>query len=1212
MATPRSPPRSMATTTTTRGATPASIAPPATGRARETRTGRNEAESGTAIAAAASPRSRPTTTTTMDAAAGYKGKALRSWPQLPPEVIRLIATYHLVAAAARAPVPASWEFIASGSPASNSVALIAGPHPTGDDAHRGEDTHREETYRRGAGREQRLMYITARDTRELELLMTVCPQWGGALEYHTFWSDAIVLFDPYNSYAHLAWLAVPPPSQHSSAATPEPVRASPFRHFRQLFTYACLPCRVNAPRSAHGLNAGRRTAPAPRLGAIVLCKEHHGARRARWCGVCLKDGELARLVRLEAVRTAQDVLRRAEEALQAARWEGRGERSAGVERAWAAREAAGAALQRAQRAEAAGGGESIVENEDDVTFPGVHAVCRACRAEWLWHCALRAAAPATPNSSPPPNPPLGPGEAEAWARGAELLGALGGTGGGAFAPADPLVRAAVAGFVELGEGTVQHVLVVAGERGWLRAQTRWGELMGQALAARRFNAGGGGGAPAQRDYTGIATVRFVKSADRRRRRSPSVESVDAFEMEEVVGREGKRQRQGQGEYANNAANAAAYARAGYTNTTTTADEYVEDEFEEYDGYSEEEEDDSDLDLDLEEGEDDDAELASALETSVRELALGDWARGRVLDGAWVAPADVYYGIRVNGLDGPDDPVEARHPVPWAVSPPSSPSLDAPAAAEQVHPGARAPPPPTYALAEAAHAAHMRQMRSVLLPPFRNVVRRVIVECALDAEERDGREAPATRRPLDPAVRAARMSLADVVREVREEEGVWFDGVDWRARRRNARADAAREREHEGAREGGEGRMGGEGESRHRGEGSDDSSEGTSRTSDTSPVLSTSTLGTTPSPPPLGEERKDKHAHAHAVGEDDDARQPTIAVMPVMDPPRLLRPIPYVPATIAHLPPYSLEALRAVWREACAPLYHCRCTVCERAMAAAQAAQGGDRAAATTTSTQASKPVAPVVPAKLDNVQPQPQPQGDGPWVVHIPAEDDCGGRGAESVVSLVTQGDEGYYAHTDDSGKLVVQQEGGDTEEGEDEVLSAQEQYWRQVEEDEGPGAWEREMALMDDMATGRVGGGHRREEEEEYSEFEEEEGGGGEYALAPSAWVGGRKRSVDELEGEPGADGDADVDAHAAARGGTPPKRARTGERGLGGDDYDFATVRLVKRRSEELDADDAGSAKRARREGAASPPDSSTPGTVGEGEESPYDTPQSAVRVD
>ncbi|KAJ6461541.1 WD40-repeat-containing domain protein [Mycena vulgaris] len=273
-----------------------------------------------------------------------------------------------------------------------------------------------------------------------------------------------------------------------------------------------------------------------------------------------------------------------------------------------------------------GWGESIVENEDD-TFPGVHAVYRACRAEWLWHCTLCAAAPAMPNPPPPPlpNPPLGraaAGRAGGYGRGRVRAGRpTGACGGGS-------VRGARGG-----DGAAR-----AGRHGraWVAARA---DALGGARRSPRGGGGDGGGAP-QRDYTGIATVRFVKSADRRRRRSLNVESADAFEIEEDAGA-----------YTNNAVNSGAYARAGYTNTTTTADE------------------------------------------------------GRVLDGAWVTPTDVYYGIRVSGLDGPDDPVAVRHPVPWTISPPSSPSLDVPTAAEQVHPGAH---------------AHMRQMRSVLLPAFRNV------------------------------------------------------------------------------------------------------------------------------------------------------------------------------------------------------------------------------------------------------------------------------------------------------------------------------------------------------------------------------------------------------------------------------------------------------------------------------------------------------------
>ncbi|KAJ7077069.1 hypothetical protein C8R44DRAFT_116873 [Mycena epipterygia] len=101
-------------------------------------------------------------------------------------------------------------------------------------------------------------------------------------------------------------------------------------------------------------------------------------------------------------------------------------------------------------------------------------------------------------------------------------------------------------------------------------------------------------------------------------------------------------------------------------------------------------------------------------------------------------------------------------------------------------------------------------------------------------------------------------------------------------------------------------------------------------------------------------------------------------------------------------------------------------------------------------------------------------------------------------------------------------------------------------------------MELIDDMQQ------QQRRPVDNYSEgdeFEEEEGAGAgaKYALGPTpaAWVAGaRKRSVDELE----PDADVRGDVHASASGGTPPKRAWTGEREL-------PTVQLLKRRSEELE---------------------------------------------
>jgi hypothetical protein len=121
------------------------------------------------------------------------------------------------------------------------------------------------------------------------------------------------------------------------------------------------------------------------------------------------------------------------------------------------------------------------------------------------------------------------------------------------------------------------------------------------------------------------------------------------------------------------------------------------------------------------------------------------------------------------------------------------------------------------------------MRTVLLPVFRNVVRRLIVECVLDAADADATvEAglSASRKLLDPAMGAERMNLADVVRQLRE-EGMWFNGIDRSAERRNARAEdeedeQQRERETEKER-------------RHRAEGSDDSV-GTLRTNAESRTL----------------------------------------------------------------------------------------------------------------------------------------------------------------------------------------------------------------------------------------------------------------------------------------------------------------------------------------------------------------------------------------
>jgi hypothetical protein len=186
------------------------------------------------------------------------------------------------------------------------------------------------------------------------------------------------------------------------------------------------------------------------------------------------------------------------------------------------------------------------------------------------------------------------------------------------------------------------------------------------------------------------------------------------------------------------------------------------------------------------------------------------------------------------------------------------------------------------------------MREVLVPPMKNIVRRLVIECSTPRLS-DG-------KLEDPAIRAARMDMEEVLTELREEEGVWFDGFDWAERRRND---------------------GHEREKRESGSGSDDSStsSGSRSSNGMSPVLSTTTLQTTPSPPPMlvGEETGKKvngeeqyNERSGRMAELPGLTKPvTIAIGPVLDPPKLLRAIPYVPVTASHMPHYSLEAFKAV-------------------------------------------------------------------------------------------------------------------------------------------------------------------------------------------------------------------------------------------------------------------------------------------------------------
>ncbi|KII95436.1 hypothetical protein PLICRDRAFT_34291 [Plicaturopsis crispa FD-325 SS-3] len=286
-------------------------------------------------------------------------------------------------------------------------------------------------------------------------------------------------------------------------------------------------------------------------------------------------------------------------------------------------------------------------------------------------------------------------------------------------------------------------------------------------------------------------------------------------------------------------------------------------------------------------------LMATEDQGVRELALGEWARQRILDGFWFSPADQWYRNVVPGH--PPQEVRAVHPCPW------NSEVDAADEENNVHHPREetlmGPPPPSFHLCEQAYIAFQRAMRSILLAPMNNLVRKIVIECGADG--------------VDPGVRASRMDMEDVLRALREEEGLWYNGIDWLERRANGEREDQRRKEKE------------------REEDSSSTSSKSSKSDGshtTSPVLSTSTLQTTPSPSPTAEK-----------GEGPITIP--IPVSPVLEAPQLLHQIPYVPVTAAHLPQYSSDALKTVWREACSPLYHCRCSVCERAMLQANVAAG---------------------------------------------------------------------------------------------------------------------------------------------------------------------------------------------------------------------------------------------------------------------------------
>ena len=133
----------------------------------------------------------------------------------------------------------------------------------------------------------------------------------------------------------------------------------------------------------------------------------------------------------------------------------------------------------------------------------------------------------------------------------------------------------------------------------------------------------------------------------------------------------------------------------------------------------------------------------AEEQSARELALGDWARSRILEGVWTSPFDEErFAQNVTPLISTSAPLEGILPIlrqQLSVTHPLAPSspdavldADVPVKPTKVYQHDRVP---TLHLAHALSRAHFAAMRMVLLPALSNVIRRMVwLTCDGDVEK----------------------------------------------------------------------------------------------------------------------------------------------------------------------------------------------------------------------------------------------------------------------------------------------------------------------------------------------------------------------------------------------------------------------------------------------------------------------------------------------
>ncbi|KDQ13962.1 hypothetical protein BOTBODRAFT_132833 [Botryobasidium botryosum FD-172 SS1] len=323
-------------------------------------------------------------------------------------------------------------------------------------------------------------------------------------------------------------------------------------------------------------------------------------------------------------------------------------------------------------------------------------------------------------------------------------------------------------------------------------------------------------------------------------------------------------------------------------------------------------------------------LSHASSSSIRTIALNDWARNRVLDGCWIAPLDMYQwhlqmqGAIQRGLSAGYDfgIMAAHHPLDLIRDGESRGRLGRNSSFHPHPQQIRCAVPPTRVL-HSAQRAFEQNMRTMLLPPMANFVRRLVIECEAGN--------------MDVCSYASSISFETLIgRHALGGPECWMDGYNWNF----SSSVPPRGREDSPSNEtdttDADTDMGHKTESTIT---SDPHSDTSTRPSPSS------TLHTSPSPPPPlslpGDKEISPSAPPTVPSQETDSVTTSKSYTrdaSVPSPPapamRVIHPIPHLPINPHGVGSFARSIVENLWREATAGLYICQCKICLRTARAA--------------------------------------------------------------------------------------------------------------------------------------------------------------------------------------------------------------------------------------------------------------------------------------